>query len=111
MPSRSVRRRQHKRLARLGDLTPGQRRAVAVWWLLRWRKEAQHRARSLEALAAWDLADDPQIRAVVQQLDDCGELQSDLQQVCAEAVAGMAGRHLIAASRPSADRSRRGSHA
>jgi hypothetical protein len=78
-----------------------------MWWLKRWQKEAQHRAQSLGAPAVWDLAADPQIRAVVEQLDDSGELQSDLRWVCAEAVASVAGRHLITGSRPVADRARR----
>lgn len=41
------------------------------------------------------------------RLEPTGGLRADLDRVCAEAVAGVAGRHLVCGSRPLADRSRR----
>ena len=56
MPSRKARRRSCKSWWRLRELTPGQRRGVAVWHLRRWRAEAAWRARDLGAPAVWALA-------------------------------------------------------
>jgi len=106
MPSRTVRRARRKRLARI-DAAPLNRKArEAAQTLIRWRIEARQRARSLGAPAVWALAGDPEIQAVAQRLDPEGGLQSDLNRVCAEAVAEIAGRHLVRASRPLADRRR-----
>jgi hypothetical protein len=107
MPSRSVRRRQHKRLARLHELTSSERHAEAVRLLLDWRREARSRARSLDAPPVWELATAPSIQAVAAELAPGGELQADLNRVCAEAVAGEAGAlFLVRGSRPLADRGR-----
>ena len=88
-------------------LTPAQHAGVAVSWLLQWRKEAQRRARSLEAAAVWALVDDPRVRAVVQQLDDGGSLLSHVRRVCAEVVAAMPRRHPGGGIPPSGGRCRR----
>jgi hypothetical protein len=106
MPSRSVRRRRHKRLASLRALPPALHAAEAARRLVGWRREAHRRARSLTAPAVWGLANDPQVRAAVAALDAAGELQADLDRVCAEAVAREAGRSLVRGSRPPADRAR-----
>jgi hypothetical protein len=107
MPSRSVRRRQHKQLERLHDLMPSGREAEAAGRLLGWRREANRRARSLAAPPVWGLANDPRVRGVAAALDPGGELQADLDRVCAEAVAGeAAGGCLVRGSRPLADRGR-----
>ena len=90
MPSRSTRRQQHKRLSSLGQLDAPLRSARAARWLAHWRAEAYRRARHLGALAAWQLAADPHIRALVRRLDPSGELYQDLRRVCAEAVAAAA---------------------
>src|SRR5262245_12100363 len=104
MPARSARRRQHKRLGHLPSLTDGQRRVVASWHLRRWRKEVLRRAQNLGAPAVWALAAEVQAKAAA--LDPSGELAADLQRVCAEAIASVAGRHLVSGSRPVAERAR-----
>jgi hypothetical protein len=73
---------------------------------VQWRREANRRAGSLDAPAVWGLANDPEVRAVAAVLDPQGELQADLNRVCAEAVARQAGGSLVRGSRPLADRSR-----
>jgi hypothetical protein len=55
----------------------------------------------------WALAQDPDIQEASKRLDPTGALQADLNRVCAEAVAEVAGRHLVQASRPFPDRRRR----
>jgi hypothetical protein len=106
MPGRSVRRRQHKQLARLHTLSEPDRIKESSRRLVGWRREANRRARSLAAPAVWGLANDPQVKAVTAALDPGGELQADLDRVCAEAVASEAGRFLVRGSRPLADRGR-----
>ena len=106
MPIRSTRRRQHKRLARLQLLNPSTRDIESAHRLLGWRREANRRAGALDAPAVWALANDPHIRAAAAALDPNGELQADLNRVCAEAVAREAGGSLVRGSRPLADRSR-----
>lgn len=69
--------------------------------------EARRRARSLGAPAVWALAHDPHIANLARALDPSGELLTDLNRLCAEAVAEVAGRHMVRGSRPLADRSRR----
>jgi hypothetical protein len=103
MPSRSVRRRQHKRLVKLHKLTSPERNAEAGRLLLAWRREASSRARTLAAPAVWGLANAPSVQAVAAALDPGGELQADLNRVCAEAVASEVGGCLIRGSRPLAD--------
>jgi hypothetical protein len=106
MPSRSGHRRQLKRLERLQSLTPSDRDAESVRLLLAWRREAYLRAKSLDAPPVWGLANAPQIQALTGQLDPGGDLQADLNRVCAEAVASEAGPSLVRGSRPLADRCR-----
>jgi hypothetical protein len=109
MPSRSVRRRHHKRLQRAdayAGLSAAERWREANRKLIGWRGEARYRARHLGVAAAWALAADPEIQAVARALDPSGELESELRRACAEAVAEAAGWHLVAGSRPLADRSR-----
>ncbi len=106
MPSRSVRRRHIKRLARFEELTPPQRDAEAARRLIDWHNEARRRARDWGGLLVWDLAGDPRIRATIALLDPSGELQADLGRACAEAVASEAGGCLVQGSRPLADRCR-----
>jgi hypothetical protein len=106
MPSRSVRRRQHKRLVKLHELTSLERNAEAVRLLLAWRREASCRAKSLAAPPVWGLASAPSVQAVAAELDPGGELQADLNRVCAEAVASEVGSSLVRGSRPLADRGR-----
>jgi hypothetical protein len=107
MRSRTVRRARHKRLARLDAKTSEERAQDAARVLVQWRAVARERARSLGAPAVWALAHDPDNQTTVQHLDPSGALQADLNRVCAEAVAEVAGRHLVCVSSPLADRSRR----
>jgi hypothetical protein len=107
MPSRTARRSQHKRLRRI-DAKPTDKRArEAARILVAWQEEARERAGSLGAPAAWALAHNCTIQQVAQHLDPTGGMQADLNRVCAEAVAEVAGRHLVRGSCPLADRSRR----
>ena len=106
MPSRSVRRRKNKRLARVGQLTPEGRTFAAMQSLLGWKVEARQRALTLSAPEVWALAADPRNRELANRLDESGDLLADLQRICAEAVAEMAESRLLAASRPAADRVR-----
>ncbi len=75
--------------------------------LVQWRSDARSRGRSLGAPAVWALARDPYNREVAHRLDPTGGLQSDLDRLCAEAVAEFAGHHLVQGGRPVADRHRR----
>jgi hypothetical protein len=107
MPTRSARRKQNKRQARLKLLSTAegrQRRAAQL--LLGWQAAARRRARDLGAPAAWTLTRYPAVLAAARQLDPSGELLAELHRVCAEAVAEFAGRHLLGGSRPLADRRR-----
>ena len=106
MPSRSVRRRKNKRLARVGQLTPEGRTFAAMQSLLGWKVEARKRAQTLSAPEVWALAADPRNRELANRLDESGDLLADLQRICAEAVAEMAESRLLTASRPAADRVR-----
>ena len=74
--------------------------------LLIWREEAQRRAARLDEPAVWALAESPAVQALAARLDPSGKLLQELRQVCAEAVAEAAGRHLVRGSRPLADRKR-----
>jgi hypothetical protein len=107
MPSRSVRRKQHKRVARFekprSDLALPQ---TATELLLGWRAEARRRAARLGAPAVWALAASSSVQAIAGKVDPSGELLSELRRVCAEAVAEVAGYHLVGGSRPLADRRR-----
>jgi hypothetical protein len=107
MPTRSARRKQHKRFARFDKLAgEAVRRKKATELLREWRTEARRRAWHLGGPAVWALAASPSVRAVAQQVDSSGELLSELHRVCAEAVAEAAGHHLLSGSRPIADRRR-----
>lgn len=86
------------------DIT--QRRTVAVRQLMAWQKEARRRAPDLNAAEVWDLARNAQKQSIAELLDPDGDLQSDLNRVCAQAIAGEAGRSLVQGSRPLADRVR-----
>jgi hypothetical protein len=108
MPSRSVRRKLHKRLARLETrATDAFNVRTASDLLIGWRAEARRRARDLGAPAVWALADSPSVRAIARRVDPSGELLSELRRVCAEAIAEETGSHLVGGSRPAADRRRR----
>jgi hypothetical protein len=92
MPSRSVRRKQHKRLARFETLSSdAERLRRATQLLLAWRTEARQRAEYLGAPAVWALADSPAVQARARRVDPGGELLSELRSVCANAVAEAAG--------------------
>jgi hypothetical protein len=106
MSSRSVRRRQHHRLERVQEIPLDERRSEAARLLLAWRQEARSRACRLDAPAVWALAADPAIRGLAAALDPGGELQADLNRICAEAIAAAAGPSLVRGSRPLADRGR-----
>ena len=106
MPSRSVRRRRHKAVARLCHLSPPRRDSESARRLIDWRREADRRTRDGGAPPVWDLARDPTVRATAEALDPGGELQADLDRICAEAVAREAGGCLVKGSRPLADRCR-----
>lgn len=103
MPGRSTHRRRLKRLARMEAMEPSARVDESARLLVEWRREADRRARSLGAPAAWDLA-----RGYARDvtLDPKDDLQADLNRVCAEAVARQAGGCLVRGSRPLADRCR-----
>jgi len=106
MPGRSASRRRHKRLARLQASELTTRRAESARLLVAWRVEASRRAGSTGASAIWALSHDPDIRSIAAALDPEGELQADLDRVCAEAVAREVGASLVRGSRPLADRAR-----
>jgi hypothetical protein len=111
MPSRSVRRRQHKRIARFQDLTDQQKQAEARRLLQAWRREAQRRAEDLNAPPVWALVSAATVRGVIAAVEPSGELQADLEWVCTEAVAAVAGRHLITGSRVDPERIENGERA
>ena len=100
MAARSVRRRQHKQTARLATLPERQRQAEAQYWLARWSREARRRATFLSAPEVWDLARSPGVQHQAAALDPSGELQQDLERVCAEAIAAVVDRSLVPSSRP-----------
>lgn len=106
MRTRNARRRQVRRLYRIRALLPAEQQFEAIRLLLAWRREAQLRARRLGAPAVWALANDPSIRSVAATLDPSGDLQADLNRICAEAIAAEVGRSLVRGSRPLADRGR-----
>jgi hypothetical protein len=107
MPACSARRKQHKRLGRLQQRwSDGAAKPTATELLQKWQSEAR-RARDLGAPAVWDLTRYPSVLATAHAVDPSGELLSELHRVCAEAVAEVAGRHLLGGSRPLADRRRR----
>jgi hypothetical protein len=101
---------QRKQLARFEKLPANALRSrAAARLLLAWRKEARRRARWLGEPAVWALADSPAVRAKARAADPSGELLSELRRVCAEAIAEVAGSHLVRGSRPLADRRRQSS--
>ena len=83
-----------------------ERNAEATRLLLAWRREANNRAGKLDAPPVWGVANSPTVRKVAATLDPKGELQADVNRVCAEAVAAKVGRFLVRGSRPLADRGR-----
>ncbi len=108
MSTRSTRRRNHKRLAAIRNLTTAtELSAEATRMLLAWREEARRRADFLNAPAVWALVANENVREVVARLDPSGELMAELRRICAEAVAQAAGVHLVRGSTPVADRRRR----
>ncbi len=107
MSSRTARRSHHKRLARISAQATDRRTREAAWMLLGLQAEARRRAHSLGAAAVWELVRSVKLNEVLEQLDPTGGLRADLERVCAEAIAEVAGRHLVQASRPLADRFRR----
>jgi hypothetical protein len=107
MPARSTRRKQHKRVARFDHFTTDvDQLQTAAHLLMAWRAEARWRAEHLGAPAVWALVASPVVQTIARRVDPSGELLSELRQVCAEAVAERAGRHLVSGSRPVADRRR-----
>ena len=107
MPSRAARRYRHRRLARIAALAPDRRAGEAARTLMGLQAEARRRARLLGAPAVWDLARSIEINKLIYRLDPTGGLRADLNRVCAEAIAEVAGRQLVRGSRPLADRFRR----
>jgi hypothetical protein len=101
MPSRSSRRRQHKRER---DPQTCNRTLQASTYLQLWKREARRRANALDAPAAWRLVKECERLSSV--LDPTGELQMDLKRIVAEALASALGIHLIRPCRPKADRYR-----
>ncbi|MDY0168393.1 MAG: hypothetical protein RBS80_17725 [Thermoguttaceae bacterium] len=106
MPSRSVRRRKHKEVQRLQELPKQHKPHVAALVLAGWQIEARRRGRFLHTLPVWALAADPHTQAVAAALDATGELQRDLNRVCADTVAQNASSQLLATPRPTGDRPR-----
>jgi hypothetical protein len=107
MSSRTVRRSRHKRLARMQALPPDKQAKEKARLLVQLKAEVRRRAASLKEPTVWALAQDPDIQEMLKRLDPTGLLQEDLNRVCAEAIAEVAGRHLVRGSRQLADRSRR----
>ena len=106
MPSRSVRRRKHKELERLQELPKQHKPRVAALVLASWQIEARRRGRFLHTPPVWSLAADTHTQAVAAALDPTGELQRDLNRVCADTVAQNAAQQLISTPRPTSDRPR-----
>jgi hypothetical protein len=107
MPSRSVRRRQHKQQTRAGNLKGWQRSRSAARLLELWRTEARRRAADLGAPAVWALAESAAVVALADRVDPSGELLIDLRRVCAEAVAEVTNPALAGKGIPVAGRKRR----
>jgi hypothetical protein len=99
MPSRSVRRKKHKEEAL--------HKRTAVRLLITLRAQARERANRLDAPAVWELLDSILIQAMARRVDPSGELLSEMQRVCAEAIAEAVGHHLVRGSQPLAERHRR----
>ena len=106
MAPRSVRRRKHKQLQRLAELSDREKPQVAALILADWQREARRRARRLSASAVWGLALDSHVQAITEILDPTGELKADLHRVCAETVSEAAGQRLLSVGRPLAERLR-----
>ena len=106
MPSRSVRRRRHKEVQRLQELPKQHKPHVAALVLAGWQTEARRRGRFLHTRPVWSLAADTHIQAVAAALDPTGELQRDLNRLCADTVAQNAAQQLISTLRPTSDRPR-----
>jgi hypothetical protein len=95
MSSRTVRRSRHKRLARIQALTPDKQTKEKAWLLVQLKVEVRRRAPLLKEPSVWALARDPDIQEMLKRLDPTGLLQEDLNRVCAEAIAEVAGQHLV----------------
>ena len=95
LPSKSTRRRFHKRLRALAMLPEARRTEEANRLLAGWSVEVRRRARYLSAPAAWAFVHDPMIQAAAQLADPSGELYSDLCRIRAAAVARAAARPLL----------------
>jgi hypothetical protein len=93
MPSRSTKRRRRRAQSVYYDWTDDQIKALAAARLEEWRAEAVRRAKRLGEPAVWNLQ--KQFQQVADDIDSSGELREDLNRVCAEAVASIAGRHLV----------------
>lgn len=106
MSKQSPQRRHLKHLARLRALSESQRQAESARRLAACRREANRRADRLGE-RVWDLAKDPETGAILAALDPSGASQEDVNRACAEAIACVAGGHLVRGSRPPADRIRR----
>lgn len=109
MPSRTARRRLHKRLARLKETPASEYSRVASTWTKSWRIEVRRRAQDLGAPAAWALLEEPQVVEVVKLLDPEGKLGvlEDLQRIVVEAIAEVSDKHLGRLSKPVGVRIRR----
>ena len=100
----SAHRRKIKRLFRLQEETPkSQYSAVANAWMKSWCVEIRRRADLLGAPAAWAFLEDPELIALVKELDPDGKLSvmEDLQRFVVEAIAAVSDKHLGRLSKPS----------
>ena len=106
MASRSIRRREHKKLRHMLTVQARHRLAVANQLLIDLQAEARRRANWLGSPPAWRLTTDPHIQTAIRELDPTGNLLADLQRVCAEAIAEVVDRRMIDSCRPLIARTR-----
>jgi hypothetical protein len=108
MLSRTRRRQIAKRLYCLTMMSGDDRVDEGNAYLEDLTREARRRAGRLGARQAWALAHDPNVQARLKLYDPNGSrgLQADVNRICADSIAEVAGRHLTSGSRPAADRAR-----
>jgi hypothetical protein len=104
MVSRTVYRRLQRSVRRISRRAPSRLVAEEVRFLQECRAKARRRADDLGAPAVWDVAKDARPKALA--LDPTGELMAEVNRLCADEVAAVAGPHLVRGSRPAADRAR-----
>ncbi len=99
-PSRSSKRRQHKRLARSLERASPAQSPLACRWLAEWNAEAIRAADQLGRCGSWGLLSEQEVVARLRRLDPSGELRQELARLIAEAVARASDGRLVRGCRP-----------